>query len=265
MQDRLLFITGVALLAAGACRKHEVEAKPAPAIKVAAAADLALAFKEVGDAFEKANGAKVVFSFGSTGLLAKQIIEGAPFDVFAAANVSFVDEVVKAGSCDQSTQSLYAIGRIAVWTKKGGPVAAARSLAELTDARFQKIAIANPAHAPYGKAAEEAMKKAGVYDAVKPKLVFGENIQQTLQFAQSENADAAIVSLSLALPTAGGEYALIDDALHAPIRQGLAVCGKRPETEVARKFAAYVISSDGRAIMRRYGFLLPGESIATAD
>src|ERR1044071_3039862 len=162
------------------------------ALKVAAASDLTFAFKDLGAAYEKKTGQKVEFSFGSTGLLAKQLAEGAPFDVFAAANVSFIDDVVKAGACDASTKSDYAIGRLAMWAPNDPKVAPPATLNDLTDKRFVKIAIANPEHAPYGKAAVEAMTAAGIYDAVKSKLVYGENVSQTLQFAQSGNAEVAM-------------------------------------------------------------------------
>jgi molybdate transport system substrate-binding protein len=239
-----------------ACGKRE--ASPTDPIKVAAASDLAFAFKEVGAAFEKKTGKKVTFTFGSTGQLAKQISEGAPYDVFAAANVSFVDEVVKAEACDGATKAMYARGRIVVWTKRGSaPVAA---LTDLTDARFVKIAIANPEHAPYGKAAKQALETAGIWDAVKPKIVYGENISQTLQFAQTGNVEAAIAALSLAKAGDDGEYLVIDEALHKPIDQALVVCKRGVNQAVAKEFAAFVNSDEGRAIMKRFGFLLPGES-----
>src|SRR5262249_23771980 len=146
------------------------------------------------------------------------------FDLFAAANVSFAEDAIKAGRCDASTKALYARGHIVVWTKKGAPKA---TLSDLSDARFVKIAIANPEHAPYGKAAREALQKKGIWDAVKPKLVFGENVQQALQFAQSGNADAAIVGLSLA-SAADGESSPIDEGDYAPLDQALVACGTGP-------------------------------------
>jgi len=226
-------------------------------IKVAAAADLATAFKEVGDAFEKETGRPVKFTFGSTGLLSKQILEGAPFDVFAAANVSYVDEVVSGGYCDKSTQAMYARGRLAVWTKKGsdGP----KTLADLKDTKFAKIAIANPEHAPYGKAAKEALQKEGVWDVVQSRIVFGENVQQTLQFAQTGNAEVAIVALSLAI-LSDGDYFLIDEAKHTPLEQSLVVCNEGGHTDAGKEFTHFVNSEKGRAIMKKYGFLLPGET-----
>lgn len=229
-------------------------------LRVAAAADLALAFKEIGDAFENSSGKKVEFSFGSTGLLAKQIGEGAPFDVFAAANISYVDDVVKAGSCLAETKALYARGRIVMWST--GSEGAPEKLEDLRSTRFAKVAIANPDHAPYGLAAQQAMTKTNVWNDVKPRAVYGENVQETMMFAKSGNADVAIVALSIAI-AGGGHYTMIDPALHAPLEQALVVCkgghtGGKPNE--ARSFVAFVGSEAGRAIMRRYGFLLPGEA-----
>lgn len=227
-------------------------------IKVAAAADLARAFEDMGKAFEAKSGKKVTLTFGSTGLLAKQISEGAPFDLFAAANVSFADEAVRSGHCQAETKALYGRGRVVVWTRKGAP--RVMTLAELMEARFVKISLANPEHAPYGKAAREALQKAGIWEALKGKLVFGENVQQALQFAQTGNTDAALVALSLAT-VSDGEYTTIAESEHAPLDQALVVCGAGPRAAVAKDFAAFVNSADGRVIMNRYGFLLPGEPV----
>ena len=257
---RLGLLGFVAVSGALACKKPE-----APPLKVAAASDLSFAFKDVGEAFEKKTGRKVIFSFGSTGLLAKQIAEGAPFDVFAAANVSYVDDVVNEGACAADSKSTYATGRIAIWSKKGSlPVA----MADLGTPRFSKIAIANPDHAPYGRAAKQALVKAGVWDSVVAKMVYGENVQQALQFAQSGNADVALIALSLATVT-DGESSPVDGALHEPLEQALVVCNGskdlRGQGQVAgRAFAGFVSSDEGRVIMKRYGFLLPGESVTRA-
>jgi molybdate transport system substrate-binding protein len=248
------------LLMLSGCR---APARPADApLKVAAAADLAAAWNELGAAFEKEAGRKVAFSFGSTGLLARQIIEGAPFDVFAAANVSFVDDVLRAGACLADSRALYARGRIVVWTKPDRP--APRTVAELADPRFVKIAVANPEHAPYGRAAMEALSAAKIIDVVRPRLVFGENVQQALEFAQSGNAEAAVVALSLARVVPGNTLE-VPSELHRPIDQAMVVCSRDPSgARVARAFVAYVNSAPGRALMRRYGFLLPGEVLAKA-
>jgi molybdate transport system substrate-binding protein len=230
-------------------------------VRVAAAADLAVAFPEIGAAFEKASGKKVEFSFGSTGLLARQISEGAPFDVLAAANTSYVDDVVREGACDGATKRLYANGRIVLWSKDKAELPA--SLEQLRDAKYAKIAIANPDHAPYGLAAQQALTKAGLWPTVKARAVYGENVQQTLMFAQSGNAEVAVVALSLAI-SSGGSYVSIDPSLHAPLDQAMVVCkggstGGKPNE--ARAFVDFVASDAGRAIMRKHGFLLPGDAL----
>lgn len=255
----------IAVLALAACSKHadrDPSGGAAKEIKVAAASDLAFAFAEVGEAFEHQTGTKVTFTFGSSGNLAKQIANGAPYDVFAAANAAFVDDTVTAGSCDGATKAMYARGRIVVWTKTGGGAPAPKSLADLKDERFKKIAIANPEHAPYGKAARQALEKLGIWDAVQPRLVFGENIQQTLQFAQTGNADAAIAALSLALASKDGDYLLIDDSLHAPLDQAMVACTHGASFSAGKQFTAFVSSDAGHALMKRHGFLLPGEALA---
>ena len=262
MAWRALLLLPLAVAAAN-CRRAEPASRAVPAtvpatVTVAAAADLARAFHEVGEAFEKRSGSKVTFQFGSTGLLARQIIAGAPFDLFAAADQSFVDEVTRAGACDDATRALYARGRIVVYTKHGGSVARPTTLADLADARFVKIAIANPEHAPYGRAAEQALRHAGIWEAVRARLVYGENVQQALQFAESGNAEAAIVALSLAV-TSDGESLPIDPATYPPLDQALVICRHGAAATQARELVRFINSPDGRAIMRRYGFWLPGE------
>lgn len=245
-----------ALVVASACGSSK--ASSSTEIKVAAASDLARAFEELGKEFRAETGINPTFTFGSTGLLAKQIEEGAPYDVFAAANIAFVDQVIASGDCDAATKALYARGRIVLWSTGAAPA----SLEALTDPAIRKIAIANPEHAPYGRAAKEALEKVGIWAQVQPKLVYGENILQTFQYAKSGNVDVAIVALSLAVVADGGTSTAIDAGLHAPLDQALAVCSEGAAGDAARRFAAYVASPKGREIMNRYGFLLPGEGVA---
>lgn len=233
-------------------------------VRVAAAADLAHAFPEVGRAFEAQTGQKVEFSFGASGLLAKQLADGAPYDVFAAANSSFVDEAVAAGACDGATKAQYARGRLVAWVSKSKGIAPPTTLAELRSDRFVKIAIANPEHAPYGRAAKQALQRAGVWQAVEPKIVYGENVVQTMQFAESGNAEVALVALSLARAHPDGAAVDIDASLHDPLDQALVACSRGKASEPGRAFAQFVNSPSGRAIMTRFGFLLPAEA-ATAS
>jgi molybdate transport system substrate-binding protein len=254
------FVAMSALAAATACSKRApIKAMSPEPLRVAAAADLRFAFKDVGDAFEAKTARKVAFAFGSTGQLAKQIARGSSFGVFAAANVAFIDDVVKAGACFANTKTLYAIGRIVIWGKRGSGVPA--GLEAIVDPRFGRIAIADPEHAPYGLAARQALVKTGVWSGVEARIVRGENVQQALELAQSGRADLAIVALSLAV-VSEGEYTLVDSSLHEPLEQALVVCKADGDAVgAAGEFATFVASEPGRAIMRRYGFFLPGEPV----
>jgi molybdate transport system substrate-binding protein len=254
VRDGLTLGTAIGLLALCGCKKT---APPEP-VTVAAAADLAFAFRDLAPLYEKATGQRVVFSFGSTGILERQIEEGAPFDAFAAASASFADDTVAAGACLADSRTPYATGRIVVYAPSAAAVQP-KVLDDLTDSRVKKIAIANPEHAPYGRAAREAMRRAGVWEALSAKLVYGENVQQALQFAQSGNADAAIVALSLAIVTPGA-WTLIPGDLHDPIEQVMVACSHgRAGPASGRRFVDFVRSDAARVVMHKYGFLLPGE------
>lgn len=228
-------------------------------VRVAAAADLAHAFPELAKEFKTRTGNTIELELGSSGLLAKQIEQGAPFSMFAAANREYVDQVVKAGKCDGATAHSYARGRIVVWTPAG--VVAPAKLEDLADPRFRKIAIANPEHAPYGKAAKQALEKSGVWPQIQDRIVLGENVQATMVYARDHNADAAVIALSLALVTEGGAYLSIDPALHAPLDQAMVVCGSGEDAKIAQQFADFVAAKEGREVMTRYGFLLPDEQL----
>jgi molybdate transport system substrate-binding protein len=248
------FAMGAAALGT-ACRKAPVRIEP---LTVAAAADLAFAFPDLARLYEDQTGQRVVFSFGSSGLLERQIAEGAPFDVFASANASYADDAVSSGACLADSRTLYATGAIALFSAKAAPTAP-RRIADLLDPRIIKIAIANPAHAPYGHAAREAMERAGAWDTLSQKIVYGENVQQALQFAQSGNADVAIIALSLAIVTPGN-WTPIPDNLHERIDQLMVACGRgRAGTKDAARFIAFVTSQTGRGVLHRYGFLSTGE------
>ena len=226
--------------------------KPEAPIHVAAAADLSVAFEEMGRLFLAHTGKRVTFSFGASGSLAKQLAEGAPFDLFAAANAAFVDSAVQAGACDGATKALYARGHLVVWTKRGGTVV--RTLADLKSPEIKHIAIANPDHAPYGKAARQALTRAELWRALESKIVQAENVRQALQFAQTGNADVAIVALSLVAKDETGVKLPIDAALHGPIEQTLVECRNGKNRAGAREFAQLVTSRDGQALLERYGF-----------
>lgn len=218
---------------------------------VAAASDLQPAFGELGQVYEEQTGRSVTFTFGSSGQLSQQIVNGAPFEVFAAADEAYVEDVLDAGRGDPGTRRPYALGRLALWTS-----GAQASLADLAQPRFRRVAVANPEHAPYGEAAVAALRSSGLYDRVQPKLVYGENVSDTLRLATSGNADAAIVALSLASVQDSGRFTEIPADLHPPLRQALVVTGSR--TDAARRFADLVTGPRGREVLRRYGFAAPG-------
>ncbi len=231
---------------------------PTKVLTVSAAADLTFAFQELGKLFDQATGTRVVFNFGSTGLLAQQIEQGAPIDVFAAANVSFVDELIARDRLLADTKQLYAVGRITLWTRQDSPMKI-ETLRDLLQPGIKHVAIANPDHAPYGIAAREAMQSAGVWDALQPKLVLGDNALATLQYAQRGDVDVAIAPLSLSLQN-DGRWVLIPAEMHKPIQQALGVVKGSAHEAEARAFAAFINGPVGRPIMRKYGFVLPGES-----
>jgi molybdate transport system substrate-binding protein len=256
MRQRILLILLVVsiFVVAGliaACRKNE------QGLTVSAASDLMPAFQEIGRQFEREHGVKVTFNFGSTGQLAQQIEEGAPVDLFAAANASFVDDLEKQGLIAPGTKANYAVGRITLWTRRSSQFEITR-IEDLVQDGLKRIAIANPVHAPYGIAAREALMAAGIWTKVEPRLVYGENIRQTLQYAETGDVDVAIIALSLSI-VSDGRWILIPEAMHKPIIQTLAVIKTARSDANARSFAAYVNSGPGRDIMRRYGFVLPGE------
>lgn len=225
-------------------------------LRVAAASDLSRAFPEVGAAFTRATGVRVAFAFGSSGQLTRQVIEGAPYGVLASADVAFIEQAISAGACEAGSRSVYAEGRIGLWTPAGGAPPPS-SLAGLRDPRFRRIAIASPEHAPYGRAARQALESVGVWADVEARMVYGTNVTQAQQFAQTGNADVAIIARSLAVGT-GGHFAPIDASTHRPLVQALAVCKRTASVERARSFARFVTSETGRSILRRYGFTVSG-------
>ena len=221
-------------------------------LTVAAASDLRPPFEELGRAFESVTKTKVVFVFGSTGMLTRQIENGAPFDLFASASLSYIDQLEQKGLIIPDSKTVYARGRITLWTANESPVRF-QGIEDLARPEIQRVAIANPDHAPYGVAAKQALQNAGVWDRVQPKLVYGDNIQQTLQYAQTGNVEVAIVALSLSIPS-NGRWTLIPEDLHEPIDQSLAIMKSTRNEQAARAFITFLGSPQGKAIMKKYGF-----------
>jgi len=240
-------------LLSGAC----VASTPAPSLTVAAAADLHFAFREIGELFQQETGIPVTFSFGSTGLLTQQIENGAPFDLLAAANEAYIDQLEQKGLILPDSRQLYAQGRIVIAVNRASGLDV-KTLADLVDPAISRIAIANPEHAPYGLAAQQALESAGVWQAVQDRLVLGQNVRQALQFVQTGDAPVGVVALSVAnVPEV--HYTLIPAELHQPINQALAIVRTSAHPDVARRFIEFVNGPQGRRVMKRYGFRLPGE------
>jgi molybdate transport system substrate-binding protein len=235
-------------------------AVPADTITIAAAADLTFAFKQVVPEFEKESDDQVRLSFGSSGNFFAQIRNGAPYDLFFSADIGYPKKLEAAGLTEPGTLYEYAVGRIVLWTLNQSPFDLAKGLAILTDPGIHKIAIAEPSHAPYGRAAVAALKSDKLYDEVKDKLVRGENIAQTAQFVQSGAADVGILALSLALsPTlqTQGRYQEIPGTLYPPIEQAVVILKASRNKSAAEAFIAFLKEPEKVALMKRYGFVIP--------
>lgn len=264
MSNRFIWVgAALAVLAAAAgCGQSGAEAAPDAEVRVAAAANLQIALGEVIAEFQAEHeGVEVAVTYGSSGTFVQQIGNGAPFDVFLAADLVYVDDVVEAGLADESDVFSYAVGRLAVWATDGAPADPGDGLEALIHEDLDTVAIANPEHAPYGEAAVAAMESAAIYDQVEDKLVRGENIAQAAEFAQSGNADIGIIALSLALSpelSASGTYGEVPLEMFPRLEQGGVVLDGAAEPEAARTFTGYLTGDDGQEILERYGYHPPG-------
>ena len=237
-----------------------LRAAPRP-LSVAAAADLQFALPEVAAAFEKAHpDVDVAVTYGSSGAFYAQIRNGAPFDLFLSADESFPQKLVQEGLAVAGSSLRYSRGRLVLWVPRDSPIPLERlGVTALLDPRARKVAIANPRHAPYGQAAEAALAKLGLLDAVKPRLVYGENIAQTAQFVQSGAADIGILALSLAqAPALAGRGRSVEIPLDAypPLEQGAVILSHTRDPAPAWAFRNFLRSPEGVAILKRYGFLV---------
>jgi molybdate transport system substrate-binding protein len=238
----------------------QAAAKSCGTVAVAAASDLTYAMNEIAANFEKATGCTVRLSLGSSGNFLTQIENGAPFDVFFSADIAYPKKLEMEGLAAPGSTYLYAVGKIVLWTRKDSRVDVGKGFSALRDPAVKKIAIANPEHAPYGRAAEEALRQSGVYDAIKDRLVLGENISQAAEFVESGNADAGILALSLVVSPAmkdKGRAWNIPENLYAPIQQGAVVVGAAANPQGARQFLDYIKLPATAALLERYGFVLP--------
>ncbi|CCE24058.1 molybdate ABC transporter substrate-binding protein [Methylotuvimicrobium alcaliphilum] len=248
---KFLLLTGLLLTASAACAEK---------ILIAAAADLKFALDEIAAEFRQDHPDDTIeIVYGSSGKFFTQIQQDAPYDLYFSADIGFPKQLAQDDFAASEVKP-YAVGRIVLWSATLD--ASMLTLENLTDSSIKRIAIANPKHAPYGKRAEEALRSTGIWAAVEPKLVYGENIAHTAQFVQTGNAQTGIIALSLALnpelSKQGGHY-LIPDTLHEPLEQGYIITRRAANNVLAKNFAEFIASPQARNVMTRYGFILPDQ------
>jgi molybdate transport system substrate-binding protein len=244
----------VLVLSAGLCAAQE--------ITVAAAADLQFAMQEVGTRFQQESGKTVKLIYGSSGNFAQQLQNGAPFDMFFSANLDYPRQLEAAGLTAPGTFYQYAIGKIVLWVPNDSKLDLSSGLKALLNPSIKKIAIANPQHAPYGKAAVAAMQKENIYDQVKDKFVLGENISQTASFVASGSADVGIIALSLALSPNmkdKGRYAEVVAGDYPAIEQACVIMRSSKNKDIALQFLKFIQSPPIGELFKKYGFAIPNQ------
>ena len=248
------FFFSLALVASSGCARKDAGA--GGEIVVAAAANLTDAFGEVGRRFTARTGVRVTYSFGATADLARQIENGAPFDVYAAADVSHVDELAREGLLDDATRAVYARGRLVVWLPPGSSLQLGR-VEDLAGA--SRVAVAKPDVAPYGRAAVEALRALNVWARVEPKVVYAQSVAQAKQWAAAGEADAALLPRSL-VREGEGKIVEVDGRLHAPIDQAIAVVRASKRRDAARRFVEFVLSEEGQSVLKSFGYDAPDQN-----
>jgi len=235
---------------------------PAPELRVAAAADLKFALEEIVQEFRAEHpDVAIEVAYGSSGNFTSQIESGAPFDLFLSADVGYVRQLSARGLTVPGSEFVYAVGRLVLWLPRSSPLDGSRGLAALRDPAVRKIAIANPRHAPYGRAAEAALRALGVYTEVQGKLVLGDNVAQAAQFVETGAADAGIIALSLALSpvlASEGRHFEVPASAYPRLEQGGAILKAAKDPAAARALRDLVLGARGRAVLERWGFLAPG-------
>lgn len=232
-------------------------------INVAAAADLSVALQEVAANYEKQSGVKVKLSFAASGALTQQIQNGAPFDLFFSADMDYPRQLISAGLAESESLYRYAVGRLVLWVPKDSPLDVEhKGIEVLLEPSVKKIAIANPQHAPYGRAASATLQHYGLSEKLRDKLVVGENIAQAAQFVESGNAQAGFVALAHASAPSmegKGKYWIVPGDAYPPLDQGVVLISASPHKQDADAFLEYVRSADFAAVLKRFGFSLPNQ------
>lgn len=237
------------------------EKKGQSELLVAAAADLNPALNEIALQFEKKTGAKLKLSFGASGALTQQIQNGAPFDLFFSADMDYPRQLIAQGQADAASLYRYSLGKLVLWVPAGSPLDVEhKGMEALLDSSVKKIALANPQHAPYGRAAVAALKHAGLYDRLADRFVLGENVSQAAQFAESGNAQAGFVALAHALSPAiknTGKFWIVPADYYPSLEQGVVIVSKSQHKKEAEDFLEYMKTKEAADVLRQYGFTLP--------
>ena len=237
------------------------QTKPNATLVVAAAADLSSALPELSDGYEKKTGVKIKLSFGASGALTQQIQNGAPFDVFFSADMDYPRQLIASGNADSASLYQYAVGKLVLWVPAYSPLdVKSKGMNALLDPSVKKIAVANPQHAPYGRAAVAALKHYDLYEKVADKLVLGENVSQSAQFVESGNAQAGFVALAHAISPGmqgKGKFWEVPAESYPALAQGVVVLSHSQHKKEAPNFLEYIKTKDAGELLSRYGFTLP--------
>ena len=246
-----------AVVIASACKSksEQIDQAESQSLTVAAASNLTDAFAEIGPRFTAKTGIRVVFSFGATADLAKQIENGAPFDVFAAADTEHVEQLERQDLLTPGTRALYARGRLVMWLPAGSNLKAER-IQDITAKEFERIAIAKPDVAPYGRAAVESLRALGIWNQIEARVIYGQNVSQTKQYAATGNAEVAFIPLALVKP-GEGNYLEVSEESHRPIDQALGIVKDSPKQAAARQFVDFLLGAEGQEILAKKGYNRP--------
>jgi molybdate transport system substrate-binding protein len=234
------------------------EAKPVDStpMRIAGAANLVKVMDEIVPRFEKQSGVKVDFIPGSSGKLAAQLKEGAPFDLFMAANVKFVDEATASGECLPASKKVYARGHLVMWSKDGAKDEPPARLDGLVDTKYETIALAQPDQAPYGAAAKASLEKLGAWKKIEKRVIYGSSLEETIKLVDSGNAEVGLVALSQVIKQKG-KYIEVPDDLHDPLDQALAVCKNGKQQAMAGTFVEFLGRPEIQELMKSYGYTIP--------
>lgn len=247
----------LALLIGVSCRSHSGKQRQEGSqdLTIAAASNLTGVLAEIGPRFTSKTGIHVVFSFGATADLAKQIENGAPFDVFAAADTEHVEQLDAKGLLTPGSRAIYARGRLVMWLPPNSKLKAER-IEDITARPFERIAIAKPDVAPYGLAAVESLRALGIWNEIEGRVIYGQNVSQTKQYVATGNAEVAFIPLALVKP-GEGRYIEVDEALHRPIDQALGVIKDSKKQAASRQFVDFLLSPEGRELLSQKGYRIP--------